>query len=310
MNATPAPSASLECPAAVRPADISESLRHLTAVAGHLRGSIRQLGFYDGVFADYVEDLNAGVDWDGRLLDAALRDSGVAPNAHIVDLCCGSGRIGSFLADRGFTVTGVDCSTTLLDRAPRARPGRRVRWIQADLGRDDFVPLVGGPVAAAVVSAASVNCFADAGRLVEALGAGVPLLRAAPGVLLVPLFDDGARARFEDGFPDRLIGHPLRFANGRQLVVWTSLGYHPPTATLHQAALVTVPDPSGLVHHYTYNVDRIWTASEVSEILRDAGWTPVLSRAAAVEGGGADSFPFRLLGFRPPSAAAKGRSDG
>lgn len=281
------------------PAPISESLRHIVSVAAGLSGGVRLVDFYDGVFGEYADDLNAGVDWDSRLLARTLVDTGVAPGAHVVDLCCGSGRVGAHLADQGWDVTGIERVAGAVDRAPRRRPGRRVRWIQADVGCDDVERLVGRPAAAVVLSAAAVGCFPDGPRLARAFD-DVARLLPADGLALVPVHDDSARASFEGGLPDRITGHSLHQANGRHLVVWTSLGYHPPTATLHQAALVSVPEPAGLIHHYAYNVERLWTAGEVAAVLGSSGWNLTLARAAKAEGGAADGRPFQLLGFSPP----------
>ena len=93
------------------------------------------------------------------------------------------------------------------------------------------------------------------------------------------------------------IGATLRRSNGRQLVVWTAAGYHPPTATLHRAALVSVPEPGGLMHHYAYRVERLWTAGELAAVLAAAGWMQTVSHLAKAEGGPNDGWPFRLGGF-------------
>ena len=52
-----------------------------------------------------------------------------------LDLCCGPGRCSIALAARGFSVTGVDCTKYLLDKArARARAaGVRVEWVQQDM---------------------------------------------------------------------------------------------------------------------------------------------------------------------------------
>jgi SAM-dependent methyltransferase len=56
-----------------------------------------------------------------------------------LDLCCGPGRCSIALAQLGFSVTGVDRTKLLLDRArSRARrAGARVEWVQADMR--DFI---------------------------------------------------------------------------------------------------------------------------------------------------------------------------
>lgn len=57
----------------------------------------------------------------------------------VLDLCCGSGRCSIALAKRGFSVTGVDKTKFLLDKARAAARGAHlnVDWINADMR--DFV---------------------------------------------------------------------------------------------------------------------------------------------------------------------------
>src|SRR2546430_1557795 len=85
-----------------------------------------------------------------------------------VELECGAGRVGAYLADRGWDVTGLDRSPALIDRAPRRRPGRRVRWIQADVLTDDIGRLVGRPAAAVVAPAGALGRFLAGEELVGA----------------------------------------------------------------------------------------------------------------------------------------------
>jgi SAM-dependent methyltransferase len=57
----------------------------------------------------------------------------------VLDLCCGPGRCSIALAKKGFTVTGVDRTKYLLDRA-RAKAGAarvKIEWVQKDMR--DFV---------------------------------------------------------------------------------------------------------------------------------------------------------------------------
>lgn len=65
---------------------------------------------------------------------------------HVLDLACGPGRHSIPLAQRGFTVTGVDHSKFLLERARErsAEAGVAVEWLQADMRdfrRPDFFDL-------------------------------------------------------------------------------------------------------------------------------------------------------------------------
>ncbi len=56
---------------------------------------------------------------------------------HILDLCCGPGRHSTVLAERGFSVTGVDSTTFLLQKA-KARASERkldLEFVQEDMRR-------------------------------------------------------------------------------------------------------------------------------------------------------------------------------
>ncbi len=59
----------------------------------------------------------------------------LAPENNILDLCCGYGRHAIPLAQRGFAVTGLDISESLLQRArsEAQAQGASVRWIQSDM---------------------------------------------------------------------------------------------------------------------------------------------------------------------------------
>jgi SAM-dependent methyltransferase len=61
------------------------------------------------------------------------------PGKSALDLCCGPGRCSIALAKRGFSVTGVDITKFLLDKArAKARAAHvKIEWVQADMR--DFV---------------------------------------------------------------------------------------------------------------------------------------------------------------------------
>ena len=73
-----------------------------------------------------------------EMVDKALRLTRLEGKAAL-DLCCGPGRFSIALAQRGLSVTGVDRTKYLLDKArERARGARvKVEWIQKDMR--DFV---------------------------------------------------------------------------------------------------------------------------------------------------------------------------
>lgn len=79
-----------------------------------------------------VEKEEVAVEQAGRLISMA----GITQGA-ILDLCCGPGRHAVPLAGRGFTVTGVDGSAFLLEKArEKARDaGVAVEWVEADMRR-------------------------------------------------------------------------------------------------------------------------------------------------------------------------------
>src|SRR5690242_18900274 len=81
-------------------------------------------------------------DWNRRFRERGLVHGGepdptvvaeVEPLSpgRVLDLGCGQGRHGAWLARRGWTVTGVDFSDVALDAAHDAAP--EAEWIQADL---------------------------------------------------------------------------------------------------------------------------------------------------------------------------------
>lgn len=104
-------------------------------------------------YAKRWDDMVAeGVDIDGeaRLVDAmALR------GARILDVGCGQGRMGAYLAARGHRVTGVDLDPHLVERAREACPD--AEWEVADLADDGWAA---GPFDLAV-SAGNVLAFVD-----------------------------------------------------------------------------------------------------------------------------------------------------
>jgi len=68
-------------------------------------------------------------------VDGIVAYLGLKPGASVLDLACGYGRIAIPLAQRGFAVTGLDLSETLLGQArvAAAGVGAQVTWHQGDM---------------------------------------------------------------------------------------------------------------------------------------------------------------------------------
>src|SRR4029079_7924693 len=72
--------------------------------------------------------MTAGLDqrWRRATVKAVVR-----PGDHVLDAACGTGDLAIIAATAGATVTGLDFSERMLERARRKRPD--VEWIQGDL---------------------------------------------------------------------------------------------------------------------------------------------------------------------------------
>lgn len=78
---------------------------------------------YAAVADDYVEHVHGEL--AGKPLDRALLDGFVdrtARGGRIYDLGCGPGHVAQYVHDRGATVTGVDLSPAMIDRARALHP--------------------------------------------------------------------------------------------------------------------------------------------------------------------------------------------
>lgn len=137
-------------------------------------------------YAKRWDDMMAdGVDIDG---EARLADAMAPRGARILDVGCGQGRMGVYLAARGHQVTGVDLDPHLIDRARQACPD--ATWEVADLASDGWAE---GPFDLAV-SAGNVLAFVDpAERGAVLANLAARLSPAADGV-------DGQAGRLVVGF--------------------------------------------------------------------------------------------------------------
>lgn len=60
---------------------------------------------------------------------------GLSSESRVLDLGCGEGRISTVLARRGYQITGLDCSQSVLDKARKTalRANLDINWMQRDM---------------------------------------------------------------------------------------------------------------------------------------------------------------------------------
>jgi demethylmenaquinone methyltransferase/2-methoxy-6-polyprenyl-1,4-benzoquinol methylase len=104
--------------------------------------------------------MTAGLDVRWRLAAAA---AAVRPGDRVLDACCGTGDLALAAQRAGGTVTGIDFSEPMLERARRKEP--RISWLRADLLG---LPFADGSFDAATVGFGIRN-VADLQRALEEL---------------------------------------------------------------------------------------------------------------------------------------------
>lgn len=94
---------------------------------------------------------------EGRDLDGEARfvSALIAAGSRVLDAGCGTGRVGGYLAERGYVVTGVDLDDYLIAEARASFPSGE--WLVGDLASFDF----GGAQFDAIVCAGNVLAFLD-----------------------------------------------------------------------------------------------------------------------------------------------------
>ena len=113
----------------------------------------------------------AGHDLDG---EARFVSALVPPGSSVLDAGCGTGRVGGYLAARGYRVIGIDLDETLIEEARSSYPD--AEWRVGDLAAFDFrqvesvdVSPVEGHGFDLVVSAGNVLTFLDPASRLPAL---------------------------------------------------------------------------------------------------------------------------------------------
>ncbi|MDF5727866.1 MAG: class I SAM-dependent methyltransferase [Rhizonema sp. PD38] len=91
---------------------------------------------YDGKHYDLIYDNFYLVPNLNKLDLAFLSDMADQYGDAILELCCGTGRIAIPLAEKGWQVTGIDVSASMIEAAKRK--SSKVRWLEADARNFDI----------------------------------------------------------------------------------------------------------------------------------------------------------------------------
>lgn len=202
--------------------------------------------------------VQAGIPRERSAADAEIitRFLGLAPGGEILDVPCGEGRHAVELASRGFTVTGLDLSAELLDRARQRAESRNVQvdWVQGDMRRLEWKERFD----AVVCYWGSFGYFDDQGDFEFLYGSsralrpgGKMLIETQIAETLLPQFQPRGWIKLNDVYmlEERKYDH----ATGRAETRWT---------LIHD----------GRITEWHSSI-RIYTYRELVEMLAEAGFT-------------------------------------
>ena len=152
-------------------------------------------GIY-GIISEVYDEINGDIDYSSwaDFICEAIRRHGKIEVQDILDLACGTGRMTIELAQRGFSMIGVDVSPEMLARAREAASeageSEKILFLCQDMCSFELY----GTVEAAVCCLDSVNHLTDAKKLRECLD----LLHnyVAPGGIFV--FDVNTESKFRE----------------------------------------------------------------------------------------------------------------
>ncbi|MHC4817829.1 MAG: SAM-dependent methyltransferase [Planctomycetota bacterium] len=200
-------------------------------------------------------------------VDRLVELLGLAPGAHVLDLCCGPGRHAVELRRRGFAVTGVDLHTPYLEQA--REEDADVEWVHGDMREFSRE----GAFDAAVNMFSSFGYFEDqeddrrvARNVCRSLKPGGAFLIDAMGKeVLARKFQPRSWYELEDG--------GVMLANRRLVDGWDGIRT---TWTVIRGR-----DQDS----YTFHM-RLYAGTELATLLKDAGF------ATAALYGGLDGRPY------------------
>jgi ubiquinone/menaquinone biosynthesis C-methylase UbiE len=189
---------------------------------------------------------------------AAARLAGCEPGHHVLDCPCGFGRHSLPLARAGYRVVGADRSRPLLEEARRASAGFELDFVEADYRElpfeDDRFDCV-------------LNLFSALGYTGKegdsrALAEFRRVLRPGGALVVETMHRDRLARIFQprtwDRLPDGVLIEEREFDQAEAVV---------------RARMIHIPDSGGR-REYPYAM-RIYTASELTELARAAGFEQV-----------------------------------
>jgi ubiquinone/menaquinone biosynthesis C-methylase UbiE len=218
--------------------------------------------WYEQTFEEIGEDFEiifAGqMPRTGAQVEFAIQALRLAPGARVLDIACGVGRHSIELARRGYQVTGLDLSPTLLNiAAERAgRAGVQVNWVRADMREIPF----------AQEFDAAFNIFSSWGYL-ESEAEDAKVLAAVARAL-----KPGGAFLLETAHRDRLIRHfqPHTWHEGIGVVVLEESILDLLTGRLLSTHTAIYDD--GRQRRWQINT-RLYTAAELRRMLESAGFS-------------------------------------
>jgi SAM-dependent methyltransferase len=128
------------------------------------------VAIFSEAYANYYDQLHADKDYVGEcdLIEEAFRRFGTSQIHKVVDLGCGTGNHSIPLAQRGYSVTGVDLSAQMLRLARRKAnlAHVKVKWIKGDICN----VYAGGPFGAGLLMFSVLGYFLSNEDVLAALG--------------------------------------------------------------------------------------------------------------------------------------------
>ena len=229
-------------------------------------------------FAELYDELFDPAMYDQWLDFVAQR---VSPaDGELLDLACGSGRLGVLLAQQGYQVSGLDLSEEMLALAAKHAEEANVT-----------MPLMAGDMLdlTMIGDYQTITCFADSFCYLPDLAAVTAAFRQVHDHLTVGgkfLFDVITPHQTDDVYP----GYMYNYVDDTRAFIWTSYGIEDePHAAEHDLTFFTQNEETGdyrkvteLHHERTYALEAYQTALKsaglnLQRVSADFGEAPVTS---------------------------------